>query len=293
MASKRYFLPTAIFFALVAVAVFSANAPSAHADAILATTTLGHPEDGTPSFTLSGTNNSPNDLGINQPGGVAVDAAGQRLFVDDSANNRVLVYPLTATGTLASHSPTYVLGQQNAFATGGDSIATSSATGLAIAYDHANQRLFVAERSHSRILIYNVDPSTIASGETASGVLGQPDLTTLSFAGLSSSTLEGVTALAYDSINQRLFVVDNYEGAGQRVLVFNVNVSTFTNGEGASYVLGQPDFTTDQDLGTSSTSLEDAEAVAFDSGWRAPVCGRRNHSARRCFQCRSGSDPNL
>ena len=103
----------------------------------------------------------------------------------------------------------------------------------------------------------------------ASYVLGQSSFTVGSFGGgnpLTQSNFGTPTAVAYDAVNQRLFVVDNgwtNSGCGHRVLVFNVPTGTNITGENASYVLGQSNFT-NCGQATSSTTMNSPETAAFD-----------------------------
>jgi len=112
-----------------------------------------------------------------------------------------------------------------------------------VAFDAVNDRLFVSENSNNRVTVFNVAPGTIANGENASYVLGQADFTHGSTNGGSTINQAGLSAPAtptYDPVNARLFVSDL---SNNRVVVFNVAPGTIANGENASYVLGQADFT--------------------------------------------------
>ena len=87
--------------------------------------------------------------------------------------------------------------------------------------------------------------SSLANDENATYELGQPSgagaFTTNGYATTQSSfgagnVNDGPAGLAVDPANNRVFVADN---GNNRVLVFPTPVS---NGENASYVLGEPDF---------------------------------------------------
>ena len=123
-----------------------------------------------------------------------------------------------------------------------------------------NTRLFVADTGNNRVLVYNVASGTLASTEPASFVLGQTLLTT-NTSGDTSSTLSSPEQITYDATSSRLFVVDQNNN---RVLVFNVAPGTIANGEPASYVIGQADFTSNS-TGTSSTTLNVPYGAVYDA----------------------------
>jgi DNA-binding beta-propeller fold protein YncE len=190
---------------------------------------------------------------------VAFDAVNNRLFVTDTADNRVLVFN-TSTITNGMNA-SYELGQPS----GGTAFTASSANGGAsgptqsgmydpenLAFDPANQRLFVSDTGNNRILVFNVAPSVISNGENASYELGQPSgstafTTNACFGGYcptsTATTASGLAypaGLSYDANNNRLFVSDN---TNCRVLVFNAGPSVIANGENASFEVGQSSFT--------------------------------------------------
>ncbi|ETB63760.1 TPA: hypothetical protein DIC38_02805 [Candidatus Nomurabacteria bacterium] len=194
--------------------------------------------DGTPVWTTSSANNAENIIGVNAindpEGDMAVDTVHHRLFVNDSSNNRVLVFNLNTDGTLVDHNADYVLGQPDFDTIDFGTTQSKMSYPWGLAYDSVNNRLFVAE--YNRILVF--DTLTITNGMNASYVLGQPDFTSNTSA-TSQNGLNGPANLAYDSINNRLYAGDYNNN---RIMIFNV--SNITNGMNASYVLGQPDFTT-------------------------------------------------
>jgi DNA-binding beta-propeller fold protein YncE len=89
-----------------------------------------------------------------------------------------------------------------------------------------------------RILIYNLTSGNILADRIPDFVLGASDFVTPGV--ITSPTPSNFLplALAYDSVNNRLFVGDNQS----RVLVFDT--TTITNGMNAVNVLGKPDFVT-------------------------------------------------
>jgi DNA-binding beta-propeller fold protein YncE len=234
---------------------------SLNADNSIPTASGGH----TASYVLGQPGFLPSTLGsawlnnctatsIVQPnGGLAFDPANSRLFVTDARNGRILVFnTATVTDNMAA---TYVLGQPNfttcSFYGGTPSQSVFTANG-GLAYDAVNARLFVADSQNNRVLVFNV-PTSVTNGtsygENATYVFGQTNFTSTG-TGTTSTTLNtfyyasSTSSVAYDPVNQRLFVADT---ENNRVLVYNAPLS-LTNGtsygEAASYVLGEPNLTT-------------------------------------------------
>jgi hypothetical protein len=104
--------------------------------------------------------------------------------------------------------------------------------------DETNHRFFVAMYDAPRVLIYNLNLDNTFPDYVADYVLGQDDFVSDN-ATLTRSGLRKTSVLAYDSINDYLFVADIE--IGSRVLVYNLS-GGITNGMNASYVLGQDDF---------------------------------------------------
>lgn len=193
--------------------------------------------------------------GMYMPRGVAYDSVGNRLFVADMYNNRVLVFDV-ATITNGENAVN-VLGQVNF--TSSDNALTQAGMyrPLALAYDSTNGKLFVADYSNNRILMFDLSVS-ISDGQAASKVLGQPDFETSSWA-VSQSKLAYPLGIAIDATHNRLFVGDNNSN---RVLVFDV--ASIENGENAANVLGQDDFVS-SGYATNQKSLSAPMGVAYDS----------------------------
>ncbi len=246
--------------------------------------------------TLQGADNcNTSQSGLCVPLGLAYDAVNQRLFVADQFNNRVLVFNMSSI--TSGMNAAYVLGEPDFTTDTGCWPCQESwnFSPLGLAYDATNQRLFVADVNYARVLVFNVAPGTIANGENASYVLGQPDFTTYTYPipGPTQSDFSQPTGLAYDATDQWLFVADNGNG---RVLVFSVAPGTIANGENASYVLGQPNFTSNAGTSTQSgmyapsgldydpnyhrlfvTDTKDARALVFNVG---PL---RHRQRRECL----------
>ncbi len=191
-------------------------------------TTTGAAADivvGQQSFDTSGFSAGP--AAMSRPNSVATD--GQRLFVADTLNNRVLIYNQIPTANGASAD--VVLGQPDFDAsTHGAVAANRMFDPMSVTTD--GQRLIVSDLANNRILIYNQIPTT--NGAPADVVLGQPDFT---------SNSPGVTATSLNfpryafSDGTRLVVVDS---GNNRILIYN-QIPT-ANGAAPDIVLGQLNF---------------------------------------------------
>jgi len=229
----------------------------------VATSTIANGENA--SYVLGQSNFTSNTATTSQSGllypvDASFDPINQRLFVADNSNHRVMVFNV-ATSTIANgENASYVLGQSNFTS----NTATTTQSGLYNAvgtvYDSVNQRLFVADNSNHRVMVFNVATSTIANGENAENVLGQSNFTSNTGA-TTQSGLNGVFGgLAYDPIENRLLVTD-YKN--NRVMVFNVATSTIANGENAENVLGQSNFTSNTGA-TTQNGLSEPLGLAYD-----------------------------
>ncbi|HEU4406103.1 MAG TPA: NHL repeat-containing protein [Polyangiaceae bacterium] len=189
--------------------------------------------------------------GFFSPSGVAVD--GDKLFVSDAANHRVLVFsPVPsangAAATAALGQPSFSANEPNR----GQGWFTPRADGLAwpagLTVDPANGQLWVADRENNRAVAFATRPAIAA---TAVALVGQPNFTTNAFpsfytnglnnglpvaeSGVSNQTLRrpGDVALA----EGRLWVSDSNRN---RVLGFALPLGAAP--AAAVVVLGQPDF---------------------------------------------------
>ncbi len=205
---------------------------------------------------------------LSNPQAIAFDSSGN-MWVSDESNNRVLEFkaPLS-TGEAAS----VVLGEAD-FTTSFNDCYGSSAINpsclnlpIGLTFDSSGN-LWVVDSMSYRILEFQ-PPFT--NGENASLVIGQPDLFTGpgSDTPASASVLNAPQGISFDS-SGNLWVAD----AGyNRVLEFK---APFSNGEAASLVLGQDNFTSGtfanyapgcqlgQECPTAS-SLTTPQGVSFD-----------------------------
>jgi uncharacterized protein (TIGR03437 family) len=187
-------------------------------------------------------------------GPVDVAASANELFVVDSANNRILVYPLNTVGPVPT--ATRVIGQLdfpynaanlvagNEFFTAG---SLASASGSAILDLSATPpHLYVADTYNNRVLGFN-NFTTAVNGQKADIVIGQPDLlhTTVNYPSNVATTpnaqgLHGPSGLAVDSAGN-LYVADTFNS---RILRFPTPFAPgITAPETADLVIGQENFT--------------------------------------------------
>ncbi len=196
-----------------------------------------------PNFTKGLEDDGPNH-GFDGPADIQIDTIHHRLFTLERKNNRILVYKLNNANRLTVRSPIFVLGQEH-FYTNFSATSQNGVNGpFGFAYDGVRDRLFVADTSNNRVLLF--DTANITNGMSASYVLGQPDFIS-STAATTQSGMNAPGRVAYDPVNNRLFVS---EINNNRVLVFNV--AAITNGMNASYVLGQPNFTSNNSVTTKN-----------------------------------------
>ena len=217
----------------------------------------------------NGANNGPTALGVS-PMGIALDTVNHQLFLADQTNSRVLVYALNTDNSIPTasggHTASYVLGQTsfNSQAAGYFGAPTQSDIGYpqGLVLDTVNGRLFVTDPANNRIMVF-ATPIT-GNDPNAIDVLGIANYTTQGAGTCTISTFHDPTDVAYDSVNQNLYVAD-YQC--NRVMIFNVPPG-FTAGENASYEFGQTSGGSEFTTGTahlSAAGLDGPIALAYDS----------------------------
>jgi hypothetical protein len=208
------------------------------------------------------------NLGLAHPSKVAI--SGTKLVITDSGNNRVLIWNTLPNPAGASFTtpPDVVVGQADKVSRASATTATglSNPNGALIAAG----KLFVADTTNNRVLIFNTVPAT--SGVAADVVLGQPGFTT-SFVNCStvnnactaSNTFPAVDSLSSpvdvwsDGVNT-LLVSDNNNN---RVLYWSQVPSV--NQSSASFVIGQQTFSTNN-FGSGSQGLNKPYGIWSDLG---------------------------
>jgi sugar lactone lactonase YvrE len=177
------------------------------------------------------------------PNGIAFDSAGN-LWVADSENNSIVEFKAPfSTG----ESSSTVIGE----ASDGQVNASNLAQPYGIAFDSSGN-LWVADSSNNRVVEYK---APLSNGEAASLVIGQPSLTSTTNDD-AQSNMSGPEDIALDP-SGNLWVADT---DNSRVLEF---AQPFSNGEKASLLIGEPNFTSFNGNDTQS-ALTLPEAIAFD-----------------------------
>lgn len=186
----------------------------------------------------------------------AVWAAGNRMVVADTGNNRVLIW--NSIPTVDNTPADLVLGS-------GSFTICNLVAPSANSFDRPTgvwtdgTRLVVVDQTNSRVLIWNTFPTT--NGQAADLVLGQTDFTS-SGSNQGGAASAGTLSFPFAGVfvdNDQLFIADN---GNNRVLIWNRFPTT--NGQAADQVLGQANFT-DTSSSTSQTTL-DFPAGVFVSG---------------------------
>ncbi len=205
---------------------------------------------GQPNFTSNNFGTAQNRLYT--PQRITYASTTNYLYVVDSQNNRVVVYDVAAITN--GEDAIYVLGQADftTRTTGTSASTMNSPQGVFV--DEVGGRLFVAETSNFRVLIFDI--SSITNGEAAVNVLGQTDFNSAVFA-TTQVGMSNPVALYYEYARNFLYVAN-----GQRVTVYDM--ATTTDGEPAIYVLGQSNFTSNGQSTGIANFIGAATAITYD-----------------------------
>ena len=178
-------------------------APDRLRSGIAATVVLGQPD-----FTTSGRNSTP--TGLYQPAALLYETTHERLFVSDGNNNRVLVFDARPDVLTNGAEPTVAIGQPDfsTFDAGRSRSVIDGPDGLA--YDYANDRLFVSDHGSDRVLVFDAHPARLDNGPEAQHVIGQPDFDTRRLGPVRANELWDPRGLAFDSEHQRLYVSQGF-----------------------------------------------------------------------------------
>lgn len=189
---------------------------------------------GQENFTSNGcaTTNS----GLCGPARTAFDASGD-LWVTDYDNNRVLEFKPPFTNGMAA---SLVIGQADFTSNGNATTASGFYNPWGVAFDSAGD-LWIVDYANSRVLQFK---PPFVTGMSASLVLGQADFTT-SISATTQNGMAGPSGIAFDS-SGNLYVAD---ANNSRTLQF---APPFSNGQNASLVLGQANFTSGAEATTAT-----------------------------------------
>lgn len=192
---------------------------------------------------------------LNLPYGLHVDGSG-RLWVADTENNRVLMFPGASTLPGFGSTPDRVFGQPD-FTTVTQGTTDSKMWAPTGVYVDAADNLWVADYFNNRVLKF-ANVSSLPSGAAASVVLGQPDFTG-NIPGVSDVKMHGPAGVTVDAAG-RLWVADYFN---HRVLRFD-HAASLGNEAPANGVLGQPDFTM-RTPGTTAQTMNWPSACVVDA----------------------------
>ncbi len=136
---------------------------------------------GQPDFVSSDENQGglPAANTLKNPSGLSYTNGGQKLFVSDTGNNRVLIFNVT---TITNNMSAYeVIGQpdfiSNTANQGVSQNAQTLYTPVGIDYDEIKNYLYVADFNNDRVLVF--DLSVPGNNRSAIYVLGKPTMTTV------------------------------------------------------------------------------------------------------------------
>jgi len=210
--------------------------------------------------------------GLDSPVGIAIDPTSGKLFVVCVSQSRILRFadPASLANGAAAEA---VIGQVDFTS----SVRATTAGNLRDPYNlHIDSlgRLWIAEYSNNRVLMFEDASDLPVSGATADLVLGQPDFTSRD-PGTSDTTMRNPTAVFVDA-DDNVWVADfnNY-----RVLKF-ANASALSNGSPATSVLGQEDFSASS-FSTTAETMKAPVSVFVDAERRLWVAAKDDHRILR------------
>ncbi|MBN8545377.1 MAG: T9SS type A sorting domain-containing protein [Ignavibacteria bacterium] len=191
---------------------------------------------------------------FNGPNGVFFDNRTGKIWVADRGNHRVLRFS-SANAYINGSDAELVIGQPD-FTTNTSGLTASKMNNPICAVVDGNGTLWVSEYGNNRVTRWD-NADNLVNGDTADGVLGQPDFTT-NGAATTQNKFSGPAGIFVEA-NGTLWV-SNFNI--HRVLRFQ-NAATLANGANADLVIGQPDFVTGT-AGLSATKTNNANGVYVD-----------------------------
>lgn len=186
---------------------------------------------------------------LNNQSHVGIFSDGTKLYVPDTANNRVLIW--NTIPTTSGSNASVVVGQPNLTTnTANNKRSTSPATDLAdnaslnqptaVFVDPTNGKMFIVDSGNHRILVFNSVPTS--NHAQANNVVGQTNFKTIAANHGGQLNTNGSQSF---NTPTGLWITSNYllvaDSGNNRVLVFNSKVSG--NDPGALSVIGQTSFT--------------------------------------------------
>lgn len=191
---------------------------------------------------------------FNGPNGVFFDNRTGKIWVADRGNHRVLRFS-SVNAYVNGSDAELVIGQPD-FVTNTSGLTATKMNNPICAIVDGNGTLWVSEYGNNRVTRWD-NADNLVNGDTADGVLGQPDFVTSS-AATAQNKFSGPAGIFVEA-NGTLWV-SNFNI--HRILRFQ-NAATLANGANADLVLGQPDFVTGTS-GLSATKMNNANGVYID-----------------------------
>jgi len=187
---------------------------------------------GQPDFTSGGGSGAQN--GMNEPWSLIFQPSSNILWVADFANSRVLGFRHGMAAFTNGQNADLVLGQPDF--SNPNPVCAVTQSGLCfpadVAFDQGGN-IWVADQGANRVLEYKPPFTT---GQSAALVIGEPDFTSSSCV-TAQNRLCSPYGLTFDK-SGNLWVLD---AGNDRILEYK---PPFANGQNASVVLGESDFTT-------------------------------------------------
>jgi sugar lactone lactonase YvrE len=220
------------------------------------TSTVANQVYGQPDFTTTTANNEGvSSNGLDLPQGLAVDGTG--LYVADSANNRVLHYPVDSTVADFVYGQGWPGNSTINFTTnqsGGGTMGLNNPRDVAV----DNTGIYVADSGNNRVVHYS------RGNPVADFVYGQNNLNaTQPNQGRlepTATTLNNPTGITLDHYSG-LYVADRNNN---RIVYYSPFNGASKNGAAAVRVYGQSSFTA-QDTSTTASTFNGPGAVAVDN----------------------------
>ncbi len=164
-----------------------------------------------------------------RPGGMTYDEKHQRLFVADGPNHRVLIFDARPDRLTNGAAAIAVIGQPD-FTSNGSGRSDRDVNGPdGLAYDHANDHLYVSDHENHRVLVFDAHPDRLRNGPRALAALGQLDFGSLKrhsrigFGGSGIRYIYDPRGLAFDSANRRLYLAS---GAATDLMLWDMPRAT-------------------------------------------------------------------
>ena len=189
----------------------------------------------------------------------AAYCVGNKLFLIDKGNNRILVYDPIPTTT--NPAPSFIIGQPD-FITG---TANCSSIGLNSPYEILlhNGMLFIADGGNHRVLVFNSIPT--ATGAAADAVLGQTNMTSCLRNQINSATPAANSLYWPNSLAAKDNMLAISDHSNYRVVFFTLPATT---NQSAFWQYGQPDFTTSTPVDPpTANSVGRTKGLVFDQSY--------------------------